>query len=136
VLIWHKLLSNETRAKNGIISFIKDIQKFFYTTSLQQYRFTNCIQTIERKTRVQDASPDLRRLDIKNPVCFVVMFACLCFSSRSTNDFLVSSSFFWIFKEENNKLRSCWWKQKSRMKKVYVLTTEKVNHLSFIKFLT
>lgn len=40
------------------------------------------------------SSPDLRRLDIKYSFSFIVVFACLYLSSRSSNASSVSSSFF------------------------------------------
>uniref|UniRef100_A0A2P2MQ24 Uncharacterized protein n=1 Tax=Rhizophora mucronata TaxID=61149 RepID=A0A2P2MQ24_RHIMU len=40
---------------------------------------------------------DFRRLDIKNSFSLIVAFACLCFSSRSDNEFSVSFSFFLSF---------------------------------------
>ena len=39
-------------------------------------------------------SPDLRRLDIQYSFSFIVLFACLYLSSRSSNECSVSSRFF------------------------------------------
>lgn len=75
--------------------------------------------------------PDLRRLDIKNSFSFIVAFACLCLSSRSNNEFSVSSSFFWIYNDQSKFKSHTMWEQA----KLYAVTC-KYSYLSFFKLLT